>query len=37
MSEENLGYGKANNLAIKSSVTPFILIVNPDIILDEEE
>ena len=34
-SSKNLGYGKANNLAIKSAVTSFILIVNPDIILDE--
>ena len=33
-SSENLGYGKANNLAIKNAVTSFILIVNPDIILD---
>ena len=33
-SSKNLGYGKANNLAIKSAVTSFILIVNPYIILD---
>ena len=33
-SSKNLGYGKANNLAIKSAVTSYILIVNPDIILD---
>tara|TARA_B100001059_G_C17772041_1_gene549018 strand:+ start:477 stop:1376 length:900 start_codon:yes stop_codon:yes gene_type:complete len=32
----NLGYGKANNLAISYSNTPFILIVNPDIILNED-
>ena len=33
-SSKNLGYGKANNLAIKSAITSFILIVNPDIILN---
>ena len=35
-SNKNLGYGVANNLAISYSATPFILIINPDIILDEE-
>lgn len=34
-STKNLGYGKANNLAVSYSETPFILIVNPDIILNE--
>ena len=34
-SNKNLGYGIANNLAISYSVTPFILIINPDIILNE--
>ena len=34
-STKNLGYGKANNLAVSYSTTPFILIVNPDIILNE--
>ena len=35
-STKNLGYGLANNLAISYSVTPFILIINPDIILNEK-
>ena len=34
-SNKNLGYGIGNNLAISHSKTPFILIVNPDIILNE--
>ena len=33
-SSKNLGYGKANNLAVNSAITSFILIINPDIILD---
>ena len=33
-SSKNLGYGKANNLAISSATTTFILIINPDIILN---
>ena len=32
-SSKNLGYGKANNLAVSYATTSFILIVNPDIIL----
>lgn len=32
--EKNTGYAKANNLGIKMSRTPFVLICNPDIILD---
>lgn len=35
-SSKNLGYGKANNLAVNSAITSFILIINPDIILDED-
>lgn len=34
-SDRNLGYGTGNNLAISHSTTQFILIVNPDIILNE--
>jgi len=34
-SSKNLGYGKANNLAVSFANTPFILIINPDIILNE--
>ena len=32
----NLGYGKANNLGVNKSKTPYILIVNPDILLNEQ-
>jgi len=34
--DSNLGYGKANNLGVVNSKTPYILIVNPDILLNEE-
>ena len=36
LSDENLGYGKANNLGVNKSKTPYVLIVNPDILLDEQ-
>ena len=29
-SRENLGYGRANNLGIEQTATPFVLILNPD-------
>ena len=32
---KNLGYGQANNLGVSHSNTEFILILNPDIIVDE--
>jgi GT2 family glycosyltransferase len=32
----NLGYGKANNLGVNKSKTPYVLIVNPDILLNEK-
>ena len=32
----NLGYGKANNLGVNKSKTPYVLIVNPDILLNEQ-
>ena len=32
----NLGYGRANNLGVKQSKTPYFLIVNPDILLNEK-
>ena len=35
-STKNLGYGVANNLAVSKATTPFILITNPDILIDEE-
>jgi N-acetylglucosaminyl-diphospho-decaprenol L-rhamnosyltransferase len=34
--DSNLGYGKANNLGVVKSKTPYVLIVNPDILLNEE-
>ena len=34
-SSKNLGFGKANNLAVSVSNTPFILIISPDIIISE--
>ena len=34
--DKNLGYGKGNNLGVSNSSTPYILIANPDIILDEK-
>ena len=36
LSDSNLGYGKANNLGVNKSKTPYVLIVNPDILLDEQ-
>ncbi len=33
---KNLGYGSANNLGVSNSRTPYILIINPDILLDEK-
>ena len=35
-SSKNLGYGAANNLGISKASTPFILIINPDIIINED-
>ena len=32
----NLGYGRANNLGVNQSKTPYFLIVNPDILLNEK-
>ena len=34
--DSNLGYGKANNLGVDKSKTPYVLIINPDILLNEE-
>lgn len=33
LSNKNLGYGAANNKIIKKSKTPFVFILNPDVIL----
>ena len=35
-SSKNLGYGKANNLGVSYAKTKYILILNPDIIIDEK-
>jgi GT2 family glycosyltransferase len=35
-SSKNLGYGAANNLGISNASTPFILIINPDILINED-
>ena len=32
----NLGYGRANNLGVNQSKTPYFLIINPDILLNEK-
>ena len=32
--KENIGYGRAINLGVKSAETQYILILNPDIIID---
>ena len=32
--KKNLGYGKSNNLGVSESTTPFILILNPDQLLN---
>ncbi len=34
--KKNLGYGKGNNLGVLESKTPFILILNPDILVESE-
>lgn len=33
---KNLGYGKANNLAIKQAQGKYVLIINPDVILERD-
>ena len=35
-SSKNLGYGVANNLGVSKATTPFILIINPDILINED-
>ena len=32
--KKNLGYGKGNNLGVSESKTPFVLILNPDILVE---
>ncbi|CAH1660381.1 GT2 family glycosyltransferase [Hyphomicrobiales bacterium] len=31
----NEGYGRANNRGVAAAATPFVLIINPDVVLDE--
>ena len=31
---KNIGYGRANNLGVKNAKTPYILIINPDVVID---
>ena len=33
---KNLGYGKANNLGVNKATTPFIMILNPDILINHQ-
>ena len=35
-SSKNLGYGVANNLGVSRATTPFVLIINPDILINED-
>mgnify|MGYP003659434064 CR=1 FL=1 len=34
-SEENLGFGRANNLAVSKSIGEYILLINSDVVLFE--
>jgi N-acetylglucosaminyl-diphospho-decaprenol L-rhamnosyltransferase len=36
LTNENLGYGKANNIGLKKAKSKYCLILNPDTILDKE-
>ena len=36
LTNENLGYGKANNIGLKKAKTKYCLILNPDTILEKE-
>lgn len=33
---KNIGYGKANNIGVKKSNTPYIMILNPDILINSK-
>ncbi|MFH0976962.1 MAG: glycosyltransferase family 2 protein [Spirochaetota bacterium] len=35
-SEENLGFGRGNNLGVRHTQAPFILFLNPDAVIDPE-
>ena len=34
--KENVGFGRANNIGVKNADTPFILILNPDILINAD-
>jgi GT2 family glycosyltransferase len=36
LSDENMGFGRANNLAIEQSNSPFVFLLNPDTIVQRE-
>ena len=36
LSRENLGMGSGNNLGIKEAKTDYVLIINPDVILEKD-
>tara|TARA_A100000164_G_scaffold248196_1_gene220878 strand:+ start:453 stop:1334 length:882 start_codon:yes stop_codon:yes gene_type:complete len=33
---KNIGYGMANNLGVKNAKTPYIMIINPDVVVDSD-
>ena len=33
---KNIGYGMANNLGVKNAKTPYIMIINPDVVIDSD-
>ena len=35
--EQNIGYGRANNIALKKTKTPYALILNPDAIISDDD
>ena len=36
LTNENLGYGKANNIGLKKATTKYCLVLNPDTVLEKE-
>ena len=34
--KKNIGYGMANNLGVKHAKTPYIMIINPDVVVDSD-
>ena len=33
---KNIGYGRANNLGVRNAKTPYIMIINPDVVIDSD-